>query len=141
MEQRSSSGRRQYERVKEMYLVCYRAKLGENKFTHYFYTLTKDISAGGMMIMAEEKFARGTELEIIIRLPMYPDKKIDARGEVRGLDDDQTKKMLYKTRVRFIDFDEYAFEKLKIHIDQKMNKKVDGGIPLRAKLDRRKYGF
>lgn len=130
-------GRRSFYRMKATYLISYRARFSNGTFGNYNYTLTKDISAGGILIMSEEKFAKGTQIEMIIQLPMYPDKNLRAVGEVTSSFAETDKKPLYPIRVRFIGFDEVAFGKLKSFIEEEMNK-VQGGKTLKEKLDRRK---
>ena len=137
MRRSGNLGRRKFQRLKATYLVTYRARFSDRVYSHYFSTLTKDISCGGMSIMAEELFPRGTELELVIRLPMYPQKKIDAKGEVISVPPQAASGLLYKTSIRFTDFDEHAFKKLNEFILQEMDKVVDGK-PQRERVDRRK---
>jgi len=130
-------GRRNFYRLKAKYLISYRVSLPEGGLSNYNYILTKDISAGGVLIMCEEKFTKGTVLEMIIQLPMYPDKQLHALAEVTSSFPENEKKPLYPTRLRFIEFDEVAFERLKTFIEEEMNK-IKGGKTLKEKLDRRK---
>ena len=130
-------GRRKHYRLKATYLVCYRAQVEDSDLTHYNYTLTKDISLGGLMIMSEIKYRVGTKIEMIIRLPMYPDKKIEAQGEVTGSEGGEIRKPLYKTRIRFLEFDEQAFSNLDSFIVAEMQK-IKDGLKLCEKLDRRR---
>ena len=125
-------GRRNFYRLKATYHVSYRARIGNN----FNCVLTKDISAGGMLIMSEQNFPKGTEIDIIIRLPMYLDKQIKALGEVTSDFPAKEHKPLYPTRIRFVEFDEIAFKKLKDFIEDKMNKNKDGQS-LKEKIDRR----
>jgi c-di-GMP-binding flagellar brake protein YcgR len=75
-------GRRKFYRMKATYLVCFRAKFTKTVFSHYQYSLTKDISAGGLLVMSEEVFPEGTEIEMLIKLPMFHERKLEAKGIV-----------------------------------------------------------
>jgi len=131
-------GRRRHFRIKATYLVCYRAKFTDTAYSHYQYALTKDISAGGMLVMSEEIFPKGTLIEMIIRLPMYPDKQIEAKGEVTTHKNTEGAKALYPLRLRFLDFDEHAFKKLTGHIEEETQKTDEQGQTLPETTDRRK---
>jgi c-di-GMP-binding flagellar brake protein YcgR len=138
MEQRNDNlGRRKFYRMKATYLVCFRAKFSDTAFSHYQYSLTKDISVGGLMVMSEEAFPEQTEIEMIIKLPMSHDKKIHAKGKVADAVKATTEQAVYPLRIKFIEFDEQAFEELKKYIDSEMEKETDGKT-LREKMDRRK---
>lgn len=131
-------GRRKYYRIKVAYLVCFRARLPDRGYSNYNYTLTKDVGAGGIFLMSEEKFPRGTQLDMVIRLPMYPDVKVEAKGEVTN--NAQVKKgsiSLYPLRIRFTELDKHAFKKLNEYIEKEMNK-IKNGKTLKERLDRRK---
>ncbi|MFH2144949.1 MAG: PilZ domain-containing protein [Candidatus Omnitrophota bacterium] len=132
-------GRRKHYRLKITYLVCYRAKNSSGSWGYYDYTLTRDIGVGGMFIITDRKFSPGTEMEIIIRLPLYPDKKIEAKGEVVSFENIPERKMVYKTRVKFTNFDELLFWGLGEFIRTEMEKDV-GGMKAYERLDRRKKG-
>jgi len=129
-------GRRKHHRLKITYLVCYRVKTQAGYWGHYDYTLTRDISVGGLFIIADRKFGKGTEVEMIIRLPLYPDKKIEAKGVVVGFEEVKERKMVYKARIKFVEFDEMLFWGLGEVIKTEMEKEVKG-IKLKEKLDRR----
>jgi len=135
-ERNDNLGRRQFYRLKATYLVCFRAKFTQSVFSHYQYSLTKDISVGGLMVMSEEIFPKGTAIEMIIKLPMFYEKKIQAKGIVATVVKATTQKALYPIRIKFTDFDEQAFGELKEFIDQEMLKETDGKS-LREKMDRR----
>ena len=130
-------GRRNFYRLKVTYLVNYRPQDDKGSIGNYNYALTKDISAGGLLVMAEKNFPKGTVMEMIISLPMHPDKRLKALGEVTSDFPANAHKPLYPTRIRFIEFNEAAFNKLKGFIEDEMNKKK-GGRTLKEKMDRRK---
>jgi c-di-GMP-binding flagellar brake protein YcgR len=137
MDQRNDNlGRRQYYRMKVTYLVCFRAKFSDTAFSHYQYSLTKDISAGGLMVMSEELFPEETEIEMVIQLPMFHDKKINAKGVVASSVKPTSTQSLYPIRIQFTDFDEDAFAELKKYIDAEMEKGEEGDT-LRERMDRR----
>lgn len=137
MTQRNDNlGRREHYRIKATYLVCFRAKFTQTAFSYYQYSLTKDISAGGLLVMSEEIFPQGTDIEMIIKLPMFHDKKLKARGIVATVVKATTQQALYPIRIKFTDFDEQAFSKLKRFIDAEMEKGPEGKS-LREKMDRR----
>ena len=127
-------GRRNFYRLKATYLVNYRPQGGAG---NYNYALTKDISAGGLLVMSENNFPKGTVMEMIISLPMYPDKRLKALGEVTSHFPADEHKPLYPTRIRFIEFNEAAFNSLKSFIEEEMNKQKDGHT-LKERMDRRK---
>lgn len=129
-------GRRNFYRLKATYLVNYRPQ-DDNVNIGYNYALTKDISAGGLLVMAENNFPKGTLMEMIISLPMYLDKRLKAIGEVTSDFPADVHKPLYPTRIRFIEFNEVAFNKLKDFIEDEMNKQKNGST-LKDKMDRRK---
>ena len=137
MKRSGDLGRRKHYRIKATYLICYRAQFSDGIFSNYEYTLTKNISVGGTMIMAENRFDENTLMDIIIRLPMYPDRKINAKGKVISCEQTGTGNLLYKTRIEFIDFDEKAFSDLDKFISSEMQKYKDG-MKICQKMDRRK---
>ncbi|MCG2712889.1 MAG: PilZ domain-containing protein [Candidatus Omnitrophica bacterium] len=137
MKREDHLGRRKFYRLKATYLVNYRPKDDKSSIGNYNYALTKDISAGGLLVMSEKNFPKGTEMEMNISLPMYPDKRLKALGEVTSNFPADVKKLLYPTRIRFIEFNEAAFNKLKDFIENEMNKQK-GGRTLKQKIDRRK---
>jgi len=130
-------GRRNFYRLKVTYLVNYRPKQDIEDVGNYNYALTKDISAGGLLVMAERNFPKGTLMEMTISLPMYPHKRLKALAEVTSDFPADTQKSLYPTRMRFIEFNEVAFDKLKIFIEGEVNKGKDGHT-LKENMDRRK---
>lgn len=136
MKRNDHLGRRKHHRLKITYLVCYRAKTQGGYWGHYDYTLTRDISLGGLFVISDRKFDKGTEIEMIIRLPLYPDKKIKAKGVVVSFEEVKERKMVYKARIKFVKFDEMLFWGLGEFIKTEMEKDVDG-IKLKEKLDRR----
>ena len=137
MNQRNDNlGRRKFYRMKATYLVCFRAKFTEKVFSHYQYSLTKDISVGGLLVMSEEVFPKGTEIEMVIKLPMFNEKKLCANGLVATVVKATTQQALYPIRIKFMDFDENAFQELKNFIDQEMEKEIEGNS-LKEKMDRR----
>ncbi|MBU1086191.1 MAG: PilZ domain-containing protein [Candidatus Omnitrophica bacterium] len=137
MNQRNDNlGRRQFYRLKATYLVCFRAKFTKSVFSHYQYSLTKDISVGGLLVMSEEIFPKGTEIEMVIKLPMFYEKKIQAKGVVATMVKATTQHALYPIRIKFTAVDEHAFEELKDFIDQEMLKETEGQS-LRERMDRR----
>lgn len=129
-------GRREFCRIKATYLVCFRARFTETVFSHYQYSLTKDISAGGLLVMSEEIFPKGTEVEMQIKLPMFHEKKLQARGIVATPVKATSQQALYPIRIKFTDFDEHAFKELKSFIEQEMEKGPQGHS-LREEMDRR----
>ncbi len=137
MKRSGTLGRRKFYRIKATYLICYRVQLSAGIFSDFEYTLTKNISAGGMMVMTENRFEEGTPVEMIIRLPMYPEKKIDASGKVVSCEQTGSGQLLYRMRIKFVDFDKKAFDDLNDFILKEMQKYKDG-IKLCQKLDRRK---
>ncbi len=122
MKKTDSLGRRKFYRIKAPYLVCYRPKFSAGVYGNYNYSLTKDIGCGGIMLISEEKFEHGTEIEMIIRLPMYPDKKVEAKGEVVNIEKTSGRKIVRATRIKFTEFDEEAFRKLDEFINEEMGK-------------------
>ncbi len=137
MNQRNDNlGRRKFYRMKATYLVCFRAKFSPKVFSYYQYSLTKDISAGGLLIMSEEIFPKDTEIEMVVKLPMFQEKKISANGIVATAVKATTQQALYPIRIKFIDFDEHAFQELKEFIDKEMDKEKEGSS-LKEKMDRR----
>ena len=130
-------GRRNFYRIKATYLVNYRPKDDKGSIGNYNYALTKDISAGGLLVMSEKNFPKGTAMEMIISLPMYPDKRLKALGEVTSDFPADVRKPLYPTRIRFVEFNEAAFNKLKEFIEDEMNKEKHGRT-LKERIDRRK---
>ena len=104
-------GRRSFYRLKATYLINYRPQ-EEEAVGNFNYALTKDISAGGVLVMAEKNFPKGTIMEMIISLPMYPDKRLKALGEVTSDFPADAHKPLYPTRIRFIEFNEVAFRNI-----------------------------
>ena len=130
-------GRRNFYRLKATYLVNYRPKEDLGTQGNYNYALTKDISAGGLLVMSEKNFPKGTVMEMIISLPMYPDKRLQALGDVTSDFPVDAKKPLYPTRIRFVEFNKVAFAKLKEFIAEEMDKN-QGGKTVKEKLDRRK---
>ncbi len=137
MKRENYLGRRNFYRLKVTYLVNYRQKDDKGSIGDYNYALTKDISAGGLLVMSEKNFPKGTAMEMIISLPMYPDKRLKALGEVTSDFPADARKPLYPTRIRFVEFNEAAFNKLKDFIEDEMNKKK-GSRTLKEKMDRRK---
>ncbi|MFH1062276.1 MAG: PilZ domain-containing protein [Candidatus Omnitrophota bacterium] len=135
-ERNDNLGRRKFYRMKATYLVCFRAKFTKTVFSHYQYSLTKDISAGGLLVMSEEIFPEGTEVEMQINLPMFHEKKLYAKGIVATTVKATTQQALYPIRIKFTDFDEHAFKELKQFIDQEMEKGPEGER-LKEKMDRR----
>lgn len=130
-------GRRNFYRLKATYLVNYRPQESTGDISNYSYALTKDISAGGLLVMSEKNFPKGTVMELTISLPMYPDKRLKALAEVTSDFPADAHKPLYPTRMRFIEFDEIAFNKLKGFIEDEVNK-TKNGHTLKEKMDRRK---
>jgi Tfp pilus assembly protein PilZ len=129
-------GRREFYRMKATYLVCFRAKFTKTVFSHYQYSLTKDISAGGLLVMSEEVFPEGTEIEMLIKLPMFHERKLEAKGIVATAVKATTQKALYPIRIKFTDFDDEAFAELKAFINQEIEKGPEGQT-LKQKMDRR----
>ncbi len=115
-------GKRNYYRLKATYLVNYRPQGDKGSIGNYNYALTKDIGAGGLLIMSEKNFSKGTVMEMIISLPMYPGKRLKAIGEVISDFPADVYKPLYPTRIRFVEFNNEAFNKLKAFIEEQMNK-------------------
>ena len=137
MKREDHLGRRNFYRLKATYLVNYRPREDTGGIGNFNYALTKDISAGGLLVMSEKNFPKGTEMEMTISLPMYPDKRLKALGEVTSDFPADVQKPLYPTRIRFVEFNEIAFNKLKSFIEDEVNK-GKGGRTLKEKMDRRK---
>ncbi|MFH1093434.1 MAG: PilZ domain-containing protein [Candidatus Omnitrophota bacterium] len=137
MNRKDHLGRRNFYRLKVTYLVNYRPQDDKGSIANYNYALTKDISAGGLLVMSEKNFPKGTVMELIISLPVFPDKRLKALGEVTSDFPADVRKPLYPTRIRFVEFNEAAFNKLKCFIEDEMNKQKDG-LTLKEKMDRRK---
>ncbi len=137
MNRKNHLGRRNFYRLKVTYLVNYRPKEDTGGIGNYNYALTKDISAGGLLVMAEKNFPKGTAMEMSISLPMYPNKRLKALGEVTSDFPADAHKPLYPTSIRFIEFNESAFNKLKAFIEDEVNK-GKGCSTLKEKMDRRK---
>ena len=133
MKRNDHLGRRNFYRMKVSYMVNYKPHRSDES---YSYTLTKNISAGGILVMSEKNFPKGTVMDVIISLPMYPNKRLNALAEVTSDLPEDAKKPLYPIRMRFVEFDNIAFEKLKDFIAKQMNQKKNGKT-LKERLDRR----
>jgi len=50
----------------------------------YDYSQTRNISKGGLLLVASEAFEQGTQLDLIMRIPFNP-STVKVKGEVRWL--------------------------------------------------------
>jgi len=130
-------GRRKFPRLKNKYLVCFRTRRIDGSHGYYDSTLTRDISAGGMNIIIDQDLAPGTELDMTLRFPLFPGRVVAAKGVVVHAFKESRGQKLFKTRVKFIDFDSFLLQSLNTYIDQEMQRRVDGKL-VAQKLDRRK---
>ena len=71
--------RRKYQRYECKFWVSYKAKETESG---YDYSHTKNLSRGGMLLLASEPFERGAQLQMILRIPYQPDT-LTLEGQVR----------------------------------------------------------
>ncbi len=116
----SNLGRRKFHRLKAKLQVYYRVVLAEGEYSGFDYVFTKDISSGGLLIMSEQQFPQGTPIEMSIRLPSYPAKKITVSGEVTSNESAGPGKLLFRTRVKFMDLQSDGHKELDAFIAQSM---------------------
>ena len=70
--------RRQYERYDCKFGVSFKRKEAPEDFD---YSHTKNISLGGILLVASENYQKGTLLELILRIPYTP-PTLNIEGEV-----------------------------------------------------------
>jgi len=73
--------RRQYPRFECRYQVSFKPKTQPQG---YDYSQTRNMSKGGLLLVASEAFQQGTQLEMIVRIPFSP-PTIVLTGEVKWL--------------------------------------------------------
>lgn len=78
---------------------------------------TKDLSAGGLQIVTEEKIKLGKQLKVILELPEYGVFEID--GEVLRMTQPQADRKLYWTSIKFIGIQETVRDKISKFIFKK----------------------
>ena len=103
----SGPEKRKHPRIEANFVVSYRVK---DPSARYDLSQTKNISQGGILLITNQEFDKGTKLTIVIRFPLIPEK-IEIDGAV--IDSKEVvRKLIYETRIQFVNLNKEFFIKL-----------------------------